>query len=304
MNEKVVVLLSAYNGEKYIKEQIESILAQSYKNVELFIRDDGSKDDTVKILKTYEHNPRIWVSYGENIGFFASFLWLLNNSGQADYYAFADQDDFWYTEKIETSVKWLRAYSNVPALYCCNADICNANMQLIHKGKPTKYSFSIPRTIVNGETGWGYTQVMNQKARQLLLGKKAPKYIKVYGHDTWAHLVCLCCGKVLYDKSIHVNMRRHGNNTSVQEYQGGSFWRHQLWRIKEFIIYNKGKAVYIEGNLFLKEFWNEIPDEARKTIVLYLEPGHRLKKVLYKKRYRDSILDEMILRILFLFGKM
>ena len=94
MDEKVVVLLSSYNGGKYIKEQIESILAQSYKNVELFIRDDGSKDDTVKILKTYEHNPRIRVFYGENIGFFASFLWLLNNSVQADYYAFADQDDF------------------------------------------------------------------------------------------------------------------------------------------------------------------------------------------------------------------
>ena len=95
---------------------------------------------------------------------------------------------YWYIEKIETSVKWLRGYSDIPALYCCNADICNANMQLIHKGNPTKYAFSIPRTIVNGETGWGYTQVMNWKARQLLLGKKVPNHIKVYGHDTWAHL--------------------------------------------------------------------------------------------------------------------
>lgn len=304
MEEKVIVLLSAYNGEKYINEQIESILAQSYKNIKLFIRDDGSTDGTVEILKTYEKNPRIRVSYGENLGYFASFLWLLNQCDEAEYYAFSDQDDYWYPDKIETALKWLKEYSNVPALYCCNADICDANLQLIHKGRPTKYPFSIPRTVVNGETGWGYTQVMNHNARQLLMGKKAPSYVKVYGHDTWIHLSCLCCGTVLYDKTVHAKMRRHGNNTSIQEYQGGSFWRHQLWRINEFFFHNKGKAVYIEGREFLNEFWNELSVEEKSTIMLYLESGHRFRKALYAHRYRDSILDEIFLRILFLFGKM
>lgn len=70
MDDRVIVLLSTYNGEKYIAEQIDSILKQSYDNIRLFIRDDGSKDNTAKILQGYENNPKIEIVYGKNMGFF------------------------------------------------------------------------------------------------------------------------------------------------------------------------------------------------------------------------------------------
>lgn len=306
MVNKVNILLSSYNGEKYIKDQIESILAQTYSNFHLFIRDDGSKDGTKYILNEYKNNPKITVFYGDNLGFFASFLWLLNNCDQADFYAFSDQDDYWYPDKIETAINKLKNVSNQnqPLLYCCNADICDANLKLIHKGKPTKYPFSIVRTIVNGETGWGYTQVMNDRLRQFFLEKKPPEYIKVMGHDTWVHLLCLCNGTVIYDPDVHVMMRRHGNNTSRQEYHGGNIILHNFWRLREFLISDKGKDIYNEDKIFYTTFLNSISEDSKKIFYLYMNRGKRIKKVFYRKRYRDSFFDELAIRLLFLIGKM
>ena len=74
MSKKVNVLLSAYNGEKYIKEQIDSILNQSYSNVELYVRDDGSKDGTLAIVREYEEKGLLHLEAGENVGFVKSFV--------------------------------------------------------------------------------------------------------------------------------------------------------------------------------------------------------------------------------------
>ena len=93
MSKKVNVLLSAYNGEKYIKAQIDSILNQSYPNVELYVRDDGSKDGTLAIVREYEEKGLLHLEAGENVGFVKSFEWLIANGGEADYYAFSDQED-------------------------------------------------------------------------------------------------------------------------------------------------------------------------------------------------------------------
>lgn len=93
---KVIVLMSTYNGEKYLKEQIDSILNQVKVEVFLMIRDDGSSDNTIAILKEYERqNRNIKIIKGKNIGVGNSFMQLLYNSAEAEYYAFADQDDVW-----------------------------------------------------------------------------------------------------------------------------------------------------------------------------------------------------------------
>lgn len=302
MADGVAILLSSYNGEKYIEEQIDSILAQSFKNITLYIRDDGSKDETVSILKKYEDHPQIKIEYGENIGFFASFLWLLNHCETSDYYAFADQDDYWYPDKIEVAVRRLKD-SNKPAVYCCNMNFCDANMQHAVR-QMVKYPFSIERTIINGECGYGFTQVFNNATRDLMLGKKAPKSYKIIAHDAWIHLLCLACGAVIYDENVHADMRRHGGNTSIHEYHGGTWWKHQIWRVSEFFIKGNGKEIYKEISNFYNVFKDILPDQAKKTIKFYLTPGFRVKKAFSLKRYRDNFVDEILLRILFLIGKM
>ncbi|MBO6101263.1 MAG: glycosyltransferase, partial [Spirochaetaceae bacterium] len=116
MNKSITILLSTYNGEKYIEEQLQSIFAQTcWQNCTLVVRDDGSKDGTLAILKKYEQQGKLRLECGENIGFVRSFFWLINNATEADYYSFADQDDVWNVNKVERAVKMLEnAASEAP----------------------------------------------------------------------------------------------------------------------------------------------------------------------------------------------
>lgn len=100
-SQKVQVLMSTYNGERFLQEQIESILNQSWKNLDILIRDDGSRDQTREILKDYsEKYSNVYIFLEENCGVARSFFELLKKS-DADYVAFCDQDDIWMEQKIE-----------------------------------------------------------------------------------------------------------------------------------------------------------------------------------------------------------
>ena len=108
MEEKVDILLATYNGEKYLKEQIESILNQTYKNIQIIISDDCSKDATRDILKEYENNEKIKVVYQEkNLGYVKNFEFLLKQV-ESDIYMLSDQDDVWKKEKVEKTVEKLK----------------------------------------------------------------------------------------------------------------------------------------------------------------------------------------------------
>ena len=108
--EKVDVLLATYNGEKYLKEQIDSILEQTYSDFRLLISDDGSTDDTRKILEEYKNkDSRIQVFFQEsNLGVVKNFEFLLKKV-ESKYYMFSDQDDIWKSEKIEKSLNKIQS---------------------------------------------------------------------------------------------------------------------------------------------------------------------------------------------------
>ena len=96
---KIIILLSAYNGEKFISEQLESLLKMRIPDkseIKIVIRDDGSSDNTLKILESYEKKyNNIYVIKGENIGWKRSFWELLKYEKNGDYYCYCDQDDIW-----------------------------------------------------------------------------------------------------------------------------------------------------------------------------------------------------------------
>ena len=119
---KVKILLSSYNGEQYIREQIDSLLSQTQTGVEILVRDDGSTDSTKAILDEYQDRDRLSWYGGENLGPGLSFWKLLEDSGEADYYAFCDQDDVWDQDKVEIAVRTLEEaipdINSIPALYC------------------------------------------------------------------------------------------------------------------------------------------------------------------------------------------
>ena len=108
MNEKVDILVATYNGEKYIKDQIESLLNQTYSNIQIIISDDCSKDNTREILKQYEQNSKIKIYYQEqNQGYVKNFEFLLKKV-ENPLYMLCDQDDVWKKEKVQKSIEKLQ----------------------------------------------------------------------------------------------------------------------------------------------------------------------------------------------------
>lgn len=210
--EKVIVLMSTYNGEKYIQEQIDSILAQEDCLVELLIRDDGSTDKTSEIINKYKEQGYVTIlEENNNLRPAKSFLRLLEVAPECKYYAFADQDDVWDKDKLITAINKLENEKK-PALYCSNARVVdeelNSNGDNVYKHE--KY-VNFESIVVNGNF-MGCTMVFNNELRkQVLTAKKSNYYLM---HDYFMAIFCaLIDGKIIYDSTPHMNYRIHSNNT-------------------------------------------------------------------------------------------
>ncbi len=212
---RIAVLLCTKQGEHFLHEQIGSILAQSLPSASIWVSDDGSSDDTPFILGTYQARlgkSRFAVVQGPGRGYAANFLSLTCHAAiVADYYAFADQDDIWETDKLSQAIDWLQTVpSHVPALYCGrtrNVDEHNRDVGFSPVfSKPPDFANALVQSI-----GGGNTMVFNNAARQLLC--LAGSDLEVVSHDWWAYLVVSGCGGVVfYDPRPTVRYRQHENN--------------------------------------------------------------------------------------------
>ena len=162
----MVVLMSTYNGEKYIKTQIDSIISQVDVSVELVIRDDGSSDATKSIVQDY--GDSCVLICGNNVGCAKSFFELLRyaNTNYSDdyYFAFADQDDYWMPEKLATAVRQLDAFGkSTPNLYFSNLCVVDGDL----KNGKLLYNESVnldkPHSLIQNYAS-GCTMVFNKKA--------------------------------------------------------------------------------------------------------------------------------------------
>lgn len=132
---KVNILMSTYNGQKFLAEQIRSIQEQSYTDWTLFIRDDGSSDNTKEILKDFEHqDSRIHLidsDKSDNLGVIKSFHKLVNHD-RADYYFFSDQDDVWLPNKLELSLKEAQNYlADLPLMVYMDLKVVNQDLEIM-----------------------------------------------------------------------------------------------------------------------------------------------------------------------------
>lgn len=215
MSEKVCVVMSTYNGEKYLEEQIESILHQKDVEVCIFVRDDGSKDSTVSVLKKYTPN---YLSYeeGDNCGAKNSFLKALYAAPDADYYAFADQDDVWDEDKLSLAICKIKEAeeNNIGEciLYCGRTRLVDAELNLINTKVSSKKSKKTINGFLRGQTrqSAGCTMVLNRNLKELA-SSYMPSIFPM--HDAWLNNLCLAVGGiVIYDPVPHMNYRQHGNN--------------------------------------------------------------------------------------------
>lgn len=266
----VQVLMSSYNGEKYIREQIDSILAQQGVNVKLLVRDDGSTDSTCDILKEYENKKLLEVISGKNIGAFKSFLTLVDKCNHVDYYAYADQDDVWMNDKLITGVNELEKNDDkIPLLYCSALQRVNEKLEYNDVQTFPGLKTNIYSALVRERLA-GCTFVMNNRLINLLTGSSELNIN--YSHDSWTVLMCYACGgKVIFDSTPHILFRRYGTNVSVD---GGNIKK----RIKHELRYlNKCKDQRFNTVKILLVFRQS---EIKETEIL--------NKVMH---YKDSVMN-------------
>lgn len=308
---RVHVLLSAYNGEKYIREQIDSILSQTWENVFLYVRDDGSTDGTLAVLREYESEGKLFLEAGANIGFIRSFFWLVEHCGDADYYAYADQDDVWEPAKLEMAVERMEEEEHragepesghIPLLYFSNYDLCDEKLNFISYAEPeTVRKQPAFRNAIVDCMPLGFNSVFNHAARALMK-EHIPRHS--CGHDWWTYMVCQGMGKVIYDARRTVKHRRTGDNVSAG---GMHFIQFQIWRIKKFVVGGYFKNIRI----MLAEYWQvyrgRLREEDRRLLSLFVRRKYNLiaalRKTFYPHMFRQNIADELMLRFLFLIGR-
>lgn len=222
---KVQVLMSTYNGEKYLREQIESILQQEKVEISLLIRDDGSTDKTVEIINNIiKENKNVTFYSGKNIGPAKSFMELLSKSEEVDYYAFADQDDVWNSKKVISAIDKLKSKENEPSLYLSALEIVDEELKPIIVKKVTGNFTFEGEMIKNFATGC--TMVFNQKLRNII-NMYTPNYIVM--HDSWITRVCYAIGgNVIIDENSYIYYRQHSNNVLGYKDEGIQKLKRQL----------------------------------------------------------------------------
>lgn len=234
--------MSAYNGSKYIKAQLDSIFRQKDVDVTCYIRNDGSTDNTANVLNDF--TPPHHIEYGalvindgDNVGWEKSFLLALQEAPKGDYYAFADQDDIWFEDKLASGIGMLEAQdnNNVPLMYHCNKISTDENMKpLRHQVRRTPKPLNRQNAMIQ-EYAQGCSIILNEAARQLVL-RHLPK--EKIAHDFWCGLLCYLVGEVIYDNRPHFYHISHRNNASGEGHTIGS-WRKRLSKYftHDFIYY-------------------------------------------------------------------
>lgn len=234
---RIIILLSTYNGETFIRQQLDSILNQAGVAPYLLIRDDGSEDSTCKILREYaELHPNIKIYEEDNIGSTQSFMKLLAYANETyhdvDYFAFSDQDDIWLKHKLAHAIDVLEQKKEnepTPQLYCSNLRIVDSNLSFIrYMHKEQEAERDKARSLVES-FATGCTMVFNKEA--LRLACIAPSH-EVILHDLLLFHICMFMGRVTYDSTALILYRQHQRNQIGANATVSNIARNKLKSIK------------------------------------------------------------------------
>lgn len=218
MNEQkennVYVLMSTYNGQRYIEEQINSILNQESCKINLIVRDDGSTDKTKSILRKYAERGLLkFVEDDANLGPAQSFFRLVELAPSNGFYAFADQDDYWNPDKMSRAIRLLNKNdADIPLVYYSNAEVVDQNLNSLYRKVYEKRQTPTSEKILCGYGVQGCTMVFNSCLREIFL-KENICNLGVGMHDFFLCDVCVACGgKVVFDDALTMKYRQHENN--------------------------------------------------------------------------------------------
>ena len=219
-NSKIAVLLSTYNGEMYVQDQIKSVLSQTQDNWILYIRDDGSTDNTISYLNTfqkkYPNKIKILKDDLGNLKSARSFMYLLSKV-QADYYMFCDQDDIWFPSKIEQTFKKMLEIERInfgkSILVFTDLTVVDSNLGIIddsmwHFSKINPENSKVFYKCICNSTVTGCTMLFNNNLKNRVL----PYPIEALMHDWWISIIASKIGIVEYLNYPTISYRQHEFN--------------------------------------------------------------------------------------------
>lgn len=214
------ILLSTYNGERYIEAQVDSILAQDFHDFRLLIRDDGSSDNTLEIVKRLKTaDPRIVLQRDAlgSIGPQRSFMSLLDNSENA-YFMFSDQDDVWLPDKISRSLEAVSGLSerygnDIPLAVFTDLTVCDDGLAIIDRSfwhyQSLEPSIALSwRKLLAQNVITACTLIGNAAARRAAL----PFVLTEMLHDHWVGVNAARKGHIAYLSEATVLYRQHFSN--------------------------------------------------------------------------------------------
>ena len=280
--EKVDILLATYNGEKYIREQIDSILNQTYKEFRLLISDDGSIDGTRDILNEYKaKDDRIEIfMQEENLGVVKNFEFLLKKV-EAKYYMFSDQDDIWKDEKIEKSLKKIEEGFD---LVYSDLEVVDENLNVTYESywklkgiykKIKKYNNFESLYLNNFITGC--TVISKKELIDSFM--PLPNISKFVLHDYWISLIISQNGKIAYIEEPLIKYRQHKNNKVGSKKKSDEL--KSIDEIRSLFIQVKKEhfKVFIENE---DKFKSEKIKELNKKALKYYEMLETKKNINFK----------------------
>lgn len=215
----VAILMSTYNGHRFLAQQLDSLLEQDYPSILINVRDDGSTDSTLEVLRTYsQRDRRISVTVGRNIGCVRSFLDLLR-AAKADIMMFCDQDDVWLPTKVSSAVCGLVAAGlQKPILYHTDLVVVDEQLNIMEKSFMTQQGVKLPaahtlEVLAIQNCVVGCTVAMTAKfARDAILTNKIVGEAAM--HDWWLAMVACCQGGLIYSPKAEILYRQHDANVS------------------------------------------------------------------------------------------
>jgi len=275
----VTVCLATFNGERYLRQQIDSILGQENVNVKLIVGDDGSSDATLSILNQYFENGLISEVFRfERKGISNNFSSLLKHCATSSFVAFADQDDIWDRNKLSELVGLLS--QDVPSLAFCNRRLIDEKDLLIHSKTKKIVDLSFKNALVENVIP-GNTSVINNKAIKLI---NDSNIIKVKYFDAYVYLLISAFGSIAFSEKSLISYRIHPGNaiglgsislrknlSSIQAFVSAAF----LMREKFAHELSAQKLGILEN--YLRCF--ETKNVAKKIFYIFTSPIRRQKRL-------------------------
>jgi glycosyltransferase involved in cell wall biosynthesis len=293
----VEVLLSTFNGAKYVADLLDSVWAQDYPNVRLSVRDDGSTDGTLSLLeRSLSTRTNATIAAGPNLGAANSFLTLLHAVGPASSYAaFCDQDDLWLPRKLSAAVNGLAGLEG-PALYCSAVDLMTEDMSYIRIYRRGVRGPSFENALVEN-IATGCTIVLNRPAIDLLTSRSPKDFLM---HDAWCYLVLAGCGQVVYDPAPWVQYRLHRANAIGV---GRTLWAEWSGRLSRQVAEGHRRVLTRQAEEVRRLYRRDLRPAAARSLDDFLDPQSsltgRLRYAVRGAAHRQRVLDDVIYRSLY-----